>query len=134
MAKKGRKKSVNPKKNQKKERERADSSSRCFLKTRRSQTQICELSYAEIKFPKLQEQSNKIGHRSLRSSSRPFALAPLLFTALRARSAPLHGPSRASLAWKSTEPVGATTGTGYSQERQLGDAGSAVYTPPTPTG
>jgi len=51
-----------------------------------------------------------------------------------ARSSPLHGPSRASLAWKSTKPVGATTGTGYSQERQLGDAGSAVYTPPTPTG
>jgi hypothetical protein len=78
MAKKGRKKSVNPKKNQKKERERADSSSRCFLKTRRSQTQICELSYGEISFPKLQEQSNKIGHRSLLSSSRPFACVPCL--------------------------------------------------------
>jgi hypothetical protein len=78
MGKKARKKSVNPKKTPQK-KERADSSSRCFLKTRRSQTQICELSYSEINFPKLRktEQQN-------RSS-----LAPLLFTALRVR--PLLG-------------------------------------------
>jgi hypothetical protein len=112
MGKKGRKKSVNPKKTPKRKRE-----------------PILQVAASSKREDRRRKFANSPTLKSNSQNSKNRATKSVI-----ARSSPLHGPSRASLAWKSTQPVGAMTGTGYSQERQLGDAGSAVYTPPTPTG